>query len=276
MLAQPGGALTATRSGSWRLSPVPLAETASGGSVMPILVTGGTGTLGRPFVAALRAAGQQVRVLSRRQSGEVAVADLLTGAGLAQALHGVEVVVHLATCRRDDDATQNLVVAARRAGVRHVVARSIVGIDTVPLPSYRRKLRSELLVEQLLHTILRTTKFHDLVNRLFSVRCALPVLVAPAFALQPIDVVDLAPALVPVASGPPRGRPPALGGPQALEAVLLAEQWRRAHQDHRRVRTLRLPGKIFAAYREGRHLTSDLPSAERTFEPDLTRHAERR
>ena len=32
---------------------------------MTILVTGGTGTLGRPTVALLRAAGHDVRVLSR-------------------------------------------------------------------------------------------------------------------------------------------------------------------------------------------------------------------
>ena len=32
----------------------------------PILVTGGSGTLGRPVVERLRAAGREVRVLSRR------------------------------------------------------------------------------------------------------------------------------------------------------------------------------------------------------------------
>ncbi|MEU1158278.1 NAD-dependent epimerase/dehydratase family protein, partial [Streptomyces sp. NPDC005918] len=56
-----------------------------------ILVTGGTGTLGRLVTGRLRADGHEVRVLSRH-TRPYAV-DLRDGAGLDAALAGVDVVV---------------------------------------------------------------------------------------------------------------------------------------------------------------------------------------
>src|SRR5918994_2271606 len=65
---------------------------------MEILVTGGTGTLGRALVARLRADGYLPRVLSRRpgDDGRI-VGDLETGAGLPEAVRGVDTIVHAAT-----------------------------------------------------------------------------------------------------------------------------------------------------------------------------------
>src|SRR5690348_7625306 len=104
----------------------------------PILVTGGTGTLGRAVVERLRTAGVPVRVLSRRPGPDHVVADLLTG---PPRLSDVHTVLHLASTLRggrDVTATQNLVTAV--AGVRHLVFVSIVGIDRIPLGYYKGKL----------------------------------------------------------------------------------------------------------------------------------------
>src|SRR4051812_49571918 len=62
-----------------------------------ILVTGGTGQLGSAVVARLRAAGEEVRVLSRRAAPDVVRGDLRTGRGIDSAVAGVDVVVHCAT-----------------------------------------------------------------------------------------------------------------------------------------------------------------------------------
>jgi uncharacterized protein YbjT (DUF2867 family) len=88
-----------------------------------ILVTGGTGTLGRRLVPRLLAAGSDVRVLSRRarRDGDPAgadwvVGDLRAGSGLADAVRGAAVVVHCASDfrrpRRDLPAARNLIAAA--------------------------------------------------------------------------------------------------------------------------------------------------------------------
>ena len=67
----------------------------------PILVTGGTGTLGRCVVARVRDAGQNVRVLSRaggedRDGLDFVIGDLMTGAGVDDAMRGVSTVIHCA------------------------------------------------------------------------------------------------------------------------------------------------------------------------------------
>jgi nucleoside-diphosphate-sugar epimerase len=62
--------------------------------------------------------------------------ELLTGAGLAEAVTATQVIVHGASDPRaprvDVDGTANLVRAARAAGTPHLVSISIVGVDRVP------------------------------------------------------------------------------------------------------------------------------------------------
>ncbi len=80
------------------------------------------------------------------------MADPAPGDGLAGAVHGVDAVVHLASApgrgsaQPDVAATRRLVAAAHRAGVRHLVYVSIVGVDRVPLAYYRAKLAAEGVV----------------------------------------------------------------------------------------------------------------------------------
>ena len=52
----------------------------------PILVTGGTGTLGQQVVSRLREAGRDVRVLSRRTGDGLVTGDLATGLPDRQAI----------------------------------------------------------------------------------------------------------------------------------------------------------------------------------------------
>jgi uncharacterized protein YbjT (DUF2867 family) len=93
----------------------------------PILVTGGTGTLGRLVVPRLRDAGYDVRVLTRRgregtEGVEFVVGDLATGAGIEAAAVGAETIVHCAGSSKGDEVkAQHLVRAASQAGTRHLV-----------------------------------------------------------------------------------------------------------------------------------------------------------
>jgi uncharacterized protein YbjT (DUF2867 family) len=145
----------------------------------PLLVTGGTGTLGRLVVPPLRAAGCQVRVLIRRshESGEgieFMIGDLATGEGIEAAVDGVETIVHLAgSARGDEDKARNLVRAASTVGAPHLVYISVVGADRIPVVSgvdramfgyFASKCAAEKVVEDsgLPWTTLRATQFHDL------------------------------------------------------------------------------------------------------------------
>ncbi|TCC21281.1 SDR family oxidoreductase [Kribbella sindirgiensis] len=219
-----------------------------------LLVTGGTGHLGRPTVIALRAAGHEVKVLSRRAGPDRVVADLTTGEGLAAALEGADVVVHLATSLRGKDAqqTRNLLPAA--AGVKHLVVMSIAGIDRIPLGYYRAKLEVERLVEEsgVPYTIQRATQFHALVDRVFAAQRYLPVVIAPKMMMQPIAAEDVAARLTELVGEPPvKGRAPDIGGPERLSVPELAHLWKRAKGSRRPILGARLGGKVFRAFANG-------------------------
>ncbi|TCC25550.1 SDR family oxidoreductase [Kribbella speibonae] len=216
-----------------------------------LLVTGGTGALGRPTVARLRDADHQVRVLSRKPGPGRVVGDLTTGAGLSAAVDGADVVVHLATSqgRRDIAQTRNLLEAA--AGVRHLVVMSIAGIDRIPLPYYRHKLEVERLVAEsgVPYTIQRATQFHTLLDRIFSLK--LPALFAPAVELQPIAVEEVAVRLTELVAAPVNGRAPDIGGPERRPVPELARVWRAVRGSRRPVVPVRVPGKVFRAFADG-------------------------
>ncbi|MFJ9597058.1 SDR family oxidoreductase [Streptomyces virginiae] len=227
-----------------------------------IVVTGGTGTLGSLVTERLRAAGHEVRVLSRHAPDHPV--DLQDGTGLDAALAGAEVVVHCASNTRgagkgDDVAAGHLIEAARRAGtVRNLVYISIVGVDVVPLGYYRRKLRVERLLEAsgLGVTILRTTQFHDLVAMVTDAAAKLPVVPIPkGVPVQPIAVGEVAARMAELAVPTPSGRVPDMGGPEIHSLPDLARAYLSATGRHRRVLPVPLAGKAYAGFRRGGHLT---------------------
>lgn len=238
-----------------------------------VLVTGGTGRLGREVVARLAAAGDPPRVLTRRPPGvpwpDVAVGDLRTGVGVAAAVAGVRTVVHCATTNgRGDVAAARTLVAAARAGAPHLVYVSIVGVEDVPLPYYRAKLAAERVIagSGLPYTILRTTQFHPMVGWMCRLQRWLPAVVLPAMPIQPVDVGEVADRVVELAAGAPAGRVPDLGGPEVRELTDLARAWLRASGRRRPVFGLRVPGATMAAYRAGGHLAPDRALGTVTFE----------
>jgi uncharacterized protein YbjT (DUF2867 family) len=243
-----------------------------------VLVTGGTGTLGRAVLPALRAAGHDVSVLSRSagpSDGSVSgatrrVGDLRTGAGLPEALQGVESVVHLASDGRhprqvDVDGTARLSAAAAAAGCGHLVFISIVGCDLVPFGYYRAKATAEQVA---LHgpvpaSVLRATQFPELVVRLAQTVTLGPVAVAPrGLRFAPVDVRDVADRLVRAVVDGPGGRLPDLGGPDVVTLAEVAATWARV-RGRRRPRTVQLPawGGLLRALAAGANLPA--PQAER-------------
>jgi uncharacterized protein YbjT (DUF2867 family) len=241
-----------------------------------ILVTGGTGTLGRPTVVRLRAAGHDVRVLSRKSGPGLVTGDLLTGKGIRQAATGADAVLHLATGLKDVALAKTLIVAAREVGIAHLVLISIVGIDQNPLGYYRGKLEIERLVtdSKLPHTILRATQFHNLLEMLFRAQRFSLVVFAPSITLQPIAVEDIADRLVELVAADPGGRVPDIGGPQRRTVPELAKVWTVARRSRRPIVPVKVPGKAFAAYAAGHSLVSGPAYGSRTFEDFLAERNE--
>lgn len=237
---------------------------------MNVLVTGGTGNLGRAVVKRLRAVDIEPRVLSRRQGPGLITGDLRSGAGLAEALDGVDTVLHLATGYRNDlDITRALLDAARAgAGAApRIVYISIVGVDAIPLGYYRGKLAAERAIEGsgLPFALLRATQFHTLIEQIFRAQRVLPVLLAPPFSAQPIAAGEVAERLVELVHTGATGRAADIGGPEVRAAAEFGRLYQEAHSGRRTVRTLPIPGATVRAFRAGHNLVPGAPYGRQTF-----------
>ncbi len=253
----------------------------------PILVTGGTGTLGRLVVPRLRDAGHDVRVLSRHsregeEGIEFGIGDLATGGGIDAAVEGTEIILHLAGSSKGDEVkARHLVRAASRAGTRHLVYISVVGADRVPLVSgvdramfgyFGSKLAAERIVAEsgLPWTTLRATQFHDLLLMVVRQMAKLPVLPVPTgFRFQPVDPGEVADRLVEHALGTPAGLVPDMGGPQVYEMADLVRGYLGTHGRHRPILPVRLPGEAARAFRDGANLAPDQAVGRRTWDDFL-------
>ena len=133
-----------------------------------VLVTGGSGTLGRYVVTRLKDGGHDVRVLSRRPGAGTHQGDLATGAGVAVSLRGVDSVVHAASDTlhfgRRDVVQNRTLLGLIPPETGHFLYVSIVGIDAILFGYYLWKLRCEDSVSDssVPSTILRATEFHEL------------------------------------------------------------------------------------------------------------------
>ena len=243
----------------------------------PILVTGGTGTLGRLVVARLREAGRGVRVLNRHGGGaeadanvEYLTGDLATGAGVEAAVEGIEVIVHCAGARVGDDATtRNLVGAASRAGAQHLVYISVVGADRIPVRSrldramfgyFGSKLAAEQVVagSGISWTTLRATQFQQSFLAVARGMAKLPVIPVPSgFRFQPIDAREVAARLAELALDEPAGLVSEIGGPQVLGMGELIRIYLQATHRHRLIVFVPTIGGAAAAVRAGANLTPD-------------------
>ncbi|MFF1883415.1 SDR family oxidoreductase [Pseudarthrobacter sp. NPDC058196] len=224
---------------------------------MRIAVAGGTGTVGRHVVAVARERGHNVVSLSRAEG-----VDLITGHGLAQALQGVDTVIDvsgiqvLSTKKAVDfftNATQNLLVAEKKAGVTHHVVLSIVGIDKANSGLYAGKLVQE---DEVRHggvpwTILRSTQFHEFVPMSIKAASVGRLVFVPTMLTQPVAANEVAAALVDAAEAGPQGRLPDFGGPRTEHLKGLVAAYLAKTRQKKRIVPLRVPGPMGKAMRSG-------------------------
>jgi len=226
---------------------------------MRILVTGVSGFVGARLVPRLRRDGHELRGFARDPARvdpalglELVVGDAVSGAGLAQALEGIEVayfLIHSMEPSPDDAAAdfrarelaaaERFAAAARTAGVRQVVyLGGLVPRDAAASPH----LASRLAVERALlegvpgSTALRASIVVGAGSRSFRFLVRLvermPAVALPAWRThrtQPIDERDVVEALARAATTPAAaGRSLDVAGPDVVTYGELVEQIRDA------------------------------------------------
>lgn len=213
---------------------------------MKIVVAGGTGLTGSRVVALARAAGHEAVALSRATG-----VDLMTGRGLDEALAGADAVVDTAnieTARKSTavefftKTSRALVAAGARAGVRHHLTLSIVGIDDIGYGYYIGKRAQEAAVRagDVPWTILRATQFHEFTPMILE-RIPGPVAVIPNMFSQTVAVDEVAAELLRLVVGEPAGMAPEIAGPDVARGPDLARRYLRATGSRRRVIGLPIP-----------------------------------
>jgi uncharacterized protein YbjT (DUF2867 family) len=196
---------------------------------MKITVIGATGKVGSTVVELLRAEGHDV-VAASRGTG----ADVLTGAGLAEALAGAQVLVDVVNSPSFEDepvlkfftaSAANLTAAARAAGVGHYVALSIVGVDGLPDSGYMRaKVVQERTITDsgLPYTIVRATQFQEFAEAITGSLVVGDEVRAPDALIQPVAADDVAAEVARAAVSAPVNGTIDIGGPQKISFADMA------------------------------------------------------
>lgn len=198
---------------------------------MKITVMGASGLIGSTVVELLTARGHDV-VAASRDTG----ADVISGAGLANAVAGADVLVDVVNSPSFDDdpvlaffttSTTNQTAAATAAGVGHYVALSIVGNDALSDSGYMRaKIAQEKILRAsgLPHTVVRATQFHQFAGAITDGYLGDGEVRVPDALIQPIAGADVAAEVARAAQAAPINGVVEIGGPDKISFAELAAQ----------------------------------------------------
>ena len=196
---------------------------------MKVLLTGGTGFLGKNVARALHAAGHELRILARPKSDlsrlpahEVARGDVTDAASLVEAARGCGAVVHMAALVKmwvpDRDlfdevnvgGIANALAAAESAGARLVYTSSFIAVGpTGPEPADESRVHD---MRRFRNDYERTKARADQVAREAAARGADVVILYPGVVYGPGDMTD-GNLVVKMAADHMAGRFPGIVGP---------------------------------------------------------------
>ena len=232
---------------------------------MKITVVGASGHIGTKVVEVLRSKGHEV-IASSRSSG----VDVLTGAGLADALAGADALVDVTNSPSfEADAVMefftasatNLVEAARAAGVGHYVALSIVGVDGLPDSGYfRAKVAQEKIITEsgIPYSVVRATQFAEFADAITESMTDGNEVRVPDALIQPIHADEVASAVARAAAGAPLNGTVNIGGPEKITFEQMARDvLARKGEDTKKIVVDRAARYFEAALAKGSLVTPD-------------------
>ena len=188
---------------------------------MKIVVIGGTGLIGSKVVTKLNEHGHEA-IAASPDTG----VNSITGEGLAEVMTGANVLIDVSNAPAWEDsavmdffttATTNLLAEAKRAGVGHYVALSVVGTQKLGESGYfRAKIAQEQLIVDsgLPFSIVHATQFFEFIKQIAQAATHGDEVRLPPARIQPMAAEDVAIAVGRTAAGEPRNGIVEVAGPE--------------------------------------------------------------
>lgn len=199
---------------------------------MKIVVIGGSGLIGKETVNYLRAKGHDVFPASPSNG-----VNAMTGEGLDAALTGANVVIDVANAPSWEEkavleffetTTKNLLAAEERAGVKHHVALSIVGMAGMQQsPYFRAKQAQETLIEngKIPYTIVQATQFFEFIDGIAQSNSDGTITRLPVANFQPISAADVSYFMADIALEVASNSTIEIAGPDRLPMVDVVQKY---------------------------------------------------
>ena len=188
---------------------------------MKIVVIGGSGLIGSKLVTWLREQGHEA-VAASPKSG----VNTLTGQGLAEVLKGASVVVDVSNSPSFEDtavlkffetSTGNILKYGAAAGIKHLVALSVVGTNQLSQSGYfRAKIAQEKMIKAsaIPYSIVQATQFFEFIKSIADISVEGGKVHLPAVLFQPMAAEDVAIGVGRVAIGQPVNGTVEIAGPE--------------------------------------------------------------
>lgn len=194
--------------------------------------------------------------------------DVITGEGLDQAFAEVDVAVdtcNVATLSAKKSVTffstaaANILAAARRADLAHVLRLSIIGVDRNPHGFYAGQLAGEQRYSSsdFPTTVLRAAQFHEFARQTLHRASVGPVVLAPRAPVQPVAVDEVAQRLLDLAQQPAAGRARDLAGPQQEDLAQMVRTYAWAVGRRGLTLPVRLPTAMIRGMAAGHQLPDE-------------------
>jgi uncharacterized protein YbjT (DUF2867 family) len=205
---------------------------------MKILVTGGTGNVGKEVVKELLKRDADIRLLVRKEGVsvpkgvEIAIGDLLDPVSVEKALRGVD-KLYLLNAVTPDELTQGLIAydLAKRLKLKHIVYHSVFRVDRFKdVPHFASKLAIESALKEfdVPFTIFRPNYFaqNDATLKDALTKGGIYPMPLGPVGISVVDIRDIAEAAaIVLTSGQHFGKTYNLNGPDVLSGPKMASIW---------------------------------------------------
>ncbi|CAF1102218.1 unnamed protein product [Adineta steineri] len=260
-----------------------------------ILVTGGTGVLGRALSNIFLANKTDFLITSRNQKNIInendgmnsnskskwLYMDLSKNKGINKVFNNnIDTILHLASMPMqniqgqpaDVILTKNLLDSIPKQNIKHLIYISIVGIDKIPFTYYRGKLECERLIKAsgIPYSILRATQFHGFVEDFAVKLLKFPICMVPkSIKVQPVQVEAVAMELNKILGQSPLNSTYEIGGKKIYEMKEIVDSLLNVRQEKKLMIPIPIMGKMLKAYAKGYGTCNNIALNSNTWEEYL-------